>query len=339
MQHIFEIDADRKTPKYLQIVHSISNSIRHGKLKKGDKILSINELSNEFFLSRDTVQKAYKVLEDTNIICPVKGKGFYINRTDITKHYRILLLFNKISNYKKQVYNSFVAKMGDQATIDLKIYHCDTGIFLSLLKTNLHDYDYYIIMPHFYTGTEDALKAIENIPKEKLLILDKDIAYARPGYAAVYQDFKNDIVAALESAMPLLKKYTRLILVHPAITQYPQEILIGFRNFCMQNNFPFGIIPEITNDGELRAQEAYIVIEETDLVNLIKRCRNQQLVIGKEIGIISYNDTPLKEILLDGITVISTDHAQMGELAAKLILENRKEKIKNNFSLIIRNSL
>ena len=84
---------------------------------------------------------------------------------------------------------------------------------------------------------------------------------------------------------------------------------------------------------------AYIVIEETDLVNLIKNCKQNKFMVGKDVGIISCNETPLKEILLDGITVISTDHAKMGETAAKLILENKKEKIKNPFKLILRKSL
>ena len=82
-----------------------------------------------------------------------------------------------------------------------------------------------------------------------------------------------------------------------------------------------------------------MVIEETDLVNLIKSCQTKKLTIGKDIGIISYNETLLKEILLDGITVISTDHQLMGETAAKLILENRKEKVKNPFTFIKRKSL
>ena len=339
MQNIFEIDSCNKTPKYVQIVNSINNSIKYGKLKKGDKILSINELSNEFFLSRDTVQKAYKLLEETQIIVPVKGKGFYINRTDVTKHYRILLLFNKMSNYKKQIYNAFIQEMGDKATVDLKIYHCDTDMFLNILKSHINEYDYYIIMPHFYEREEEAYDAIAAIPKDQLLILDKEVAYAKADYAAVFQDFKNDIVAALESALDLLKKYTKLILVYPTATPYPYEILVGFRNFCMQYDFPFAIINEISNDADPKSREAYVVIEETDLVNLIKGCRSKKLEIGKEVGIISYNETPLKEILLDGITVISTDHAKMGEMAARLILENRKEKIKNHFSLIVRKSL
>ena len=75
------------------------------------------------------------------------------------------------------------------------------------------------------------------------------------------------------------------------------------------------------------------------MVNLIKNCQAADLKLGKDVGIVSYNDTPLKEILSDGISVISTDHAKMGETAARMILENRQEKIKNPFHLILRNSL
>ena len=82
-----------------------------------------------------------------------------------------------------------------------------------------------------------------------------------------------------------------------------------------------------------------VVIEEMDLVNLIKKTRSQHLTIGKDVGIISYNETPLKEVLLDGITVISTDHEKMGESAARLILNNSQESIKNPFVFIRRKSL
>jgi DNA-binding transcriptional regulator YhcF (GntR family) len=339
MQTIFEIDCERKTPKYLQIINSVTNSIRLGKLKKGDRILSINELSNEFLLSRDTVQKAYDLLEKKRIILPVRGKGFYINRTDISIPYRVLLLFNKISNYKKQIYNSFVEAMGDNAVIDLKIHHSNTRIFENLVSTHLHEYDFYVIMPHFYEEAEKAYKIIETIPKEQLLILDKELAYPQNHYAAVYQDFRNDIIEALETGLDLLKKYNKLILVYPKLTSYPPEIVSGFRNFCIQNDFPSEIIHEIGINARISSKEAYIVIEETDLVNLIKICRSKKWKVGKDVGIISYNETPLKEILLDGITVISTDHARMGETAASLILENKKEKIKNPFRLVIRKSL
>ena len=113
----------------------------------------------------------------------------------------------------------------------------------------------------------------------------------------------------------------------------------GFRNFCLQNNFRNEVLDEINEHTTIEPKQAYIVIEESDLCNLIKKARAKNLAIGKDVGIISYNDSPLKEILLDGITVITTDHNKMGETAAQLILENRKEKIKNPFVLIRRGSL
>ncbi len=338
MKHILKIDADKKTPKYLQIVQSITHAINIDKLKKGDPIHSINELSNEFSFSRDTVQKAYNLLRKKGVIVSVKGKGFFINRTDITTPYRILLLFNKISNYKKQIYNSFVQTIGEKAVVDLKIHHFNIKRLEELILDTANEYDYYVLMPHFYED-EAVYGILKKIPGDQLIILDKDLPYTYSKYAGVYQDFKNDIYSALESAKPLLDKYKKIILVFPKIIPYPTEIITGFRSYCLNNTFPFEIINEIDLNTPIQPEGAYIVIEENDLVNLIKSCQNLNYKVGRDIGIISYNETPLKEILLDGITVISTDHQKMGETAAKLILENRKEKIKNPFVFIQRNSL
>ena len=107
----------------------------------------------------------------------------------------------------------------------------------------------------------------------------------------------------------------------------------------MQNNFKCEVLEEVNETTDINAKEAYIVIEESDLCNIIKKTRDKNLQIGQEVGIISYNDSPLKEILLDGITVVSTDHNKMGETAARLILDNSREKIKNPFVLIRRRSL
>ena len=88
---------------------------------------------------------------------------------------------------------------------------------------------------------------------------------------------------------------------------------------------------------ELRAKDAYIIIEEMDLVNLVKQIRDKKFELGQDIGIISYNDTPLKDLL--GITVISTDFQVMGETAAYMILKKKKEVVKNVFRFINRNSV
>jgi DNA-binding transcriptional regulator YhcF (GntR family) len=339
MTPLLNIDTDNRVPKYIQVADSITDAIRRGKLKKGQRIHSINELSDEFFLSRDTVERAYTMLRNQGVIMSVKGKGYYIRNIDIDVPIKVLLLFNKISNYKKQIYNAFIKTLGPNAIVDLKIHHFNISILKTLVENHLSDYTYFVIMPHFYEDFDEAIRIIRTIPPEQLIILDKKIPYYDLKCGAVYQDFENDIVDALEQGLDLLQKYDRLILVHSNMMPYPPEISRGFRNFCIQNQYKYNIISEVDARTEVSKGEAYIVIEETDLANLIKNARSKGLKIGKDVGIVSYNETPLKEILLDGITVLSTDHVRMGETAARLILDNCKEKIKNPFALIRRKSL
>jgi DNA-binding transcriptional regulator YhcF (GntR family) len=336
---LLNISSEKSVPIYLQIVDSITDAIRRGNYKKGERIYSINELSNEYFLARDTVQKAYNILHQRGIISSVKGKGYYINDTQIDVSYKVLLLFSKISNYKREIYNAFVQALGDNATVDIKIHHFNTGIFREHIANHLTEYDYFVIMPHFYDEPEEALRIIRSIPADQLIILDKNIPHSDLRSAAVYQDFQNDIIDALGQGMDLLLKYNKLYLVYPDIDLYSPEIVQGFRKFCMQNNFPCEVLMQINDETTIAAHEAYIVIEENDLCHLIRKARQSGLKIGAELGIISYNDSPLKQILLDGITVMSTDHIKMGETAARLILENSKEKIRNPFRLIRRKSL
>ncbi|MEO6288425.1 MAG: GntR family transcriptional regulator [Ginsengibacter sp.] len=337
METFFEIDSTRKTPKYLQIVHSVTKAIKQGRVKKGDRVFSINELSNEFLISRDTVQKAYDLLEKDKILSAVKGKGFYINRTDLINRYNVLLIFNKLSSYKKMIYESFVRTLGTKGHVELKIHHSNIKVFEDIVLTGLGEYDYYAIMPHFYADSDKAAEIIRQIPPEQLILLDKDLG-CTANYAAVYQDFENDSAEALETQLDSLRNYDELIMVHPG-TMYPPEIIDGFKKFCLQNDFKYQVFESINDDEVLKSKQVYVVIEEIDLANIIKCCRNQKLKIGKDIGIISYNDTPLKEILLDGISVISTDHHKMGETAARFILEQKTEKLRNPFRFISRKSL
>ena len=78
---------------------------------------------------------------------------------------------------------------------------------------------------------------------------------------------------------------------------------------------------------------------ENDLVLLIERILATSLQVGKQVGVISYNETPMKKIILNGITTISTDFQMMGEKAARLILDNSKEHIEIPFHLTLRSSL
>jgi DNA-binding LacI/PurR family transcriptional regulator len=78
---------------------------------------------------------------------------------------------------------------------------------------------------------------------------------------------------------------------------------------------------------------------EDDLVYLIEKIISLKLEVGKQVGVISYNETPLKKIILNGITTVSTDFQQMGAIAAKMILDNSRTHVEVPFNLKLRASL
>jgi DNA-binding LacI/PurR family transcriptional regulator len=58
--------------------------------------------------------------------------------------------------------------------------------------------------------------------------------------------------------------------------------------------------------------------------------------LGDSVGILSYNDTPLKDVF--GISVISTDFKVMGETGAKMLLNREKGVFKVPFNFLDRDS-
>ncbi|MBD2699577.1 GntR family transcriptional regulator [Spirosoma sp. BT702] len=337
LSHI-KINDFSNTPKYQQIYNSVVEGIESRDILPGNKLPSIHEIVAEFDVSKGTVERAYELLKEKEIIGGVKGKGFYINYTPTGKNLKIFLLFNKLSTHKKIIYDSFVETLGPDVAIDLFIYNNDFRVFRDLILKQAHNHTHYVIIGHFFDGDEKADELINSLPKHKLVILDKLLEGVTGSYAAVFQNFEKDLYQALTEALPLLRKYATLSILFPSYSYHPKAILNGFYKFCYEHGFQTRVIQDIQNES-IEPQQAYINLMEEDLVELIKKIKKTSYTVGKEVGILSYNDTAIKEILLDGITVMSTDFAQMGRTAAQQILNGSVEHIENPFQLIVRHSL
>jgi DNA-binding LacI/PurR family transcriptional regulator len=77
---------------------------------------------------------------------------------------------------------------------------------------------------------------------------------------------------------------------------------------------------------------------DSGLAGLARQIKAQNLVIGRDVRIISYNEFDLYEIVLGGLTTISADFQQMGRLAAEMILEKKSAKIHCDFHLTRRST-
>jgi DNA-binding transcriptional regulator YhcF (GntR family) len=341
-----DLQINSSIPKYIQIANSIEDDIRDGKFVIGERLPSIRTISNKNSVSRDTAEKAFKELRDRSLIYSVTGLGNFVEAKDLDSNINVFFLINKPCTYKMEIYNSFVSALGENGQVDMYLYYCDEQLFINAIKKNINNYNYFVIMPHFrdvklshinYTPT--TIKAINSIPKDKLVILDNSHSEISGSFPVIYQDFKLDVINALNEGAEKLKKYEKVILVYPtkAVFPYPVGLLEGFLEFCTDHQFEFQIMEEIPAGLEFKSKDAYIIIEDTDLVSLVQQTKEKKLKIGDDIGIISYNDTPLK-VLLD-ITVLSSDFITMGQKAAEAILTKTKENFKNPFLYIERNSL
>lgn len=333
------IDEYSATPKYLQLVNSILHAIRVGKIKKDDLMPSINELTYEYNISNVTAQKGYNHLKKIGVLKSVIGKGFFIRSVEVQETMKIFLLFNKLSGHKKIIYDSFVEMLGERASVDFYIYNNDFSLFKKLiLSRDMEDYTYFVIIPHFLENTVSAHGVINSIPKDKLLLLSKKVPGVTGEFAAVYESFESDIYCALEQALETLNKYHTLKIIFPEYTYHPREILQGFSRFCNDHAFNGRVVNDISLEP-IGEGEVYISLMENDMITLIERVLELKLEVGRQVGIISYNETPIKKLILNGITTISSDFKEMGAMAARLILENTKEQLDVPFRLTMRNSL
>ena len=332
------IDYYSATPKYLQLANCIVKAIAEGVLKENDVLPSINELSFEFDISRDTAEKGYKHLKKTGVLGSVPGKGYFVKNTELSQKLKVFLLFNKLSNHKKIIYDSFVESLGDIAAIDFYIYNNDFLFFKKLISQQKGDYTHYVIIPHFLEASENVSEIINTLPKDKLILLDKLLPGVNGDYAAVYEDFEEDIYNALVQANDQLSKYNTIKIIFPEYTYHPKEILEGFYRYCQQYAFNYKVVNDIAGEP-IHKGEVYINLMENDLVILIEKILVAGLKVGKDVGVISYNETPLKKIILNGITTISTDFQMMGEKTAQMILGQSTEHIAIPFYLTLRASL
>jgi DNA-binding transcriptional regulator YhcF (GntR family) len=327
----FHIDESAGQTKLQQLVHSITEAISNGKLKIGDGLPSVNQLSKKSGFSRDTVFKAYNILKKRNIIESAPQKGYFV----AGESFKVFMLLDDFSAFKEQLYQSFRQNLPDSYAVDLLFHHYNTEVFRQLIQSSLGRYSMYVVMNINHKNIDPIL---EKIDANKLLILGMgNPVKSKLNY--LLQDFGKSVQECLVEGFEQLRKYNELIFVYEEkSTAHPAETVSAVRSFCKKNHIQFRNSKQL-NEAEIKKGQAYFVIRDSDLVQVIKVCRKKRLTLGVDVGVISYNDTPMKQIVGGGISVISTNFEVMGELAAEFVKHKQKIGEILPTSLILRESL
>jgi len=343
MPVIINIDNSSSVPVYKQLMDQVEAGVKNGSFACGDILPSMNELSVRLDISKETVKKAYSLLRDKGVIMSTQGKGYYIADTQTGRKLKILLLFDKLSNIKQILFNSFATTMGDKADMTIYLHNQQIEILEYYLNENLGNFDYYVVTPHFPldpTIQKRVLKALRRIPNRKLILLDHYIPELPGNYGAVYQDFENDAYTGLAMGLKKLRNVPKLNVIIELSSLYHPLISKAVSRFCEDNGIPYEFYTQVT-PKIVKPKETYLILHsqfDMELINLARAAHSLKLKPGRDFSIISYNESPMSEIVLDGLTTISADFVQMGRLAAEMILEGRNLKYKCDFRMTRRNS-
>jgi len=329
-----QFDDNPTIPKYRQIIDAVQKKIKTGELKKGDKIPSLNMLCKLYGLSQDTVLMAYKELKSKGVITAQVGKGYFIQSENTDYKHKVLLVFDRLTAYKEELYDSFKETLKKDGREQIFFHHNNLKMFQTIIEGAIGDYSEYVIMP---IDHPDTISILGKLPSNKVFMLDQGRKQYKDIYPHVCQDFERDIYRILKKNELLVNKYQRIVLVIRNQKSHFRDITNGFRDFCRQHPIPFEVVCDL-HLLDIQQGDAFVVVDDRDLEFLVLYSIEHQFILGKNMGIISYNEAPLKGIVASGITTISTDFAKMGRSMAEMILEGKREKIDNPFQLILRKS-
>lgn len=114
---MIQVDLKSRVPLYLQVIQSIKADIINGNLGPDEKLPSVRDLSADLVINPNTIQKAFRALEQEGFLYTLPGKGNYVMKLDavmikeeqdsllkellhlVKKAYRLGLTKEKICDY------------------------------------------------------------------------------------------------------------------------------------------------------------------------------------------------------------------------------------------------
>ena len=324
------IDSEASAPKFRSLAEAVKNAISEGKLRTGESLPSVSLICEQFNLSRDTVFKAYSLLREQGVVMSHPGKGYYI-ADHITK---VFVFLDTFKAYKEVLYDSFFRNLPRDVIADVNFHHYNPRLFRKLIEDSIGRYSKYIIMPFLSEETE---RLLARIPRERLLIIDWNL-FSTVGSNVVYQDFGTALANGLESVRDKIEKYDSFHFLYPDYTYHPFQSVISFERFCRLHNIPHYVErnPEAL---DIQKGRAYITVSDRMLGRILEQCREKGYETGVDVGVISYNETPMKKFIDKGITVFSTDFEKMGSLAAQFVTHDSGMNECVESKMIVRSSL
>ncbi len=332
------INKQSNTPLYKQICEQIRSQIREGTLPPGQLLPSLNQLAIALDISRETTKKAYNQLLREGLLIAQQGKGIFVAGRREAGQREILLILDKQSVYNQILLQAFQEALGASVHITILLHGQNLDVLEYYLDRHLDRYDYYVVSPHFSLDGRSqsrAAKLLSRIPNRKLVMIDNWLQAVPGNYGVVYQDFRHDACEGLLQGVADMGPRLKVVVLPQSL--YGSVILESVYEFAETTGIQVSVysgVPEHLEKGDV----VLVLNSQLDsgLALLARRISESGLEPGRDVRIISYNEFPLNEVVLGGLTTLSTDFPAMGRTAAEMIISGTLRKEHNPFHLVRR---
>ncbi len=320
-------------PKYRQVMDAIIQAIDRKQVRVGDKLPSINQICLDNDVHRDTVMIALNQLKSKGIVSSHQGKGYYVSSVEVRIEEKIFVLFDELNERTSEIYNSFVKSFGPDVSADIFFLNHNLLKIRNLVAGKLGKYTHYVISSGVY---EFVAHLIGKEFQSKLIVLGRYKSLPK-SISCVYQDFEGDMYDTMKIVRKSLRKYCRLVYIHNGKRE-PEGRIDGFLRYCREENADY-LILERYEDLRIRQFEAYFAPDDRAVVEIVRQIEMNKLQPGGDVGLVSFGESVLKEIMAGGLTTISVDYSEMGQRIADLTFNGKRGPVRVRSRIVQRSSL
>ena len=127
----FHIDPHNGLLIYDQIVRQIKFAVASGALRTGERVASVRELARELAINPNTIARAYRQLQDDEVLVSVRGTGLEVatGAAERCRSERLKLIRTRLRQVLAEAKQSKLDPQGLRDLVDkeLRLIEKDTG--------------------------------------------------------------------------------------------------------------------------------------------------------------------------------------------------------------------
>jgi DNA-binding GntR family transcriptional regulator len=188
-QEVVMVKPDEGVPAHLAIADYIMEKIRSNEIRPGEKMPSLNELSDHFRVNKHVVRLALSRLENLGLVTPMRGKGSFVKEQPRTVTFSLS---------QKNRYTPTLTQMGITTHSHLLEWCLDYPLPAEKERLALHDHDrVYRIEKLRYAGSRPFARGTSTLPENLV-----------PGLERYLSDTHSSLVLLKHYGIESIKKYT-----------------------------------------------------------------------------------------------------------------------------------